>query len=390
MGQSIETSKPLDCGCDSPDACYAQRKEGFILDLVLGRHRRMTDLETAFQNAARLTEDVIRWLRDVPPSAGLVPDLIKVSEPQDPNSFAPTELDERASFQALCRARNAALERAQMISFGFCHPELIEDNIISEAELRGMGWVQHDDGWRAPDKFPAERNPTHGEGGHYQISTDDVRKLGEGDLIRGAAVVRSALMAILPDRTELPPRRLDEFFHGAPSTATNSGPVEIPVTPETDFDTGPLRGRFPAPFGMQNVYGSVDISNNDISTELALGSLIRPHPRPECVTDWVPAELYTSVVAERDRLRSDAAMRAAYPPVTVLRQDIQDIMAEHAAMVEGIDVLRESLEAKDARIAELKSELALRPGVVVDPTPDTAKPSPFRDFRGDPRRMGPL
>ena len=46
------------------------------------------------------------------------------------------------------------------------------------------------------------------------------------------------------------------------------------------------------------------------------------------------------------------------------------------------------IAAKDARIAELDTELALRPAALADPEPELAKPSPFRDFPSDPRRIG--
>jgi hypothetical protein len=51
--------------------------------------------------------------------------------------------------------------------------------------------------------------------------------------------------------------------------------------------------------------------------------------------------------------------------------------------------LRVQLAAKDARIAELTSELALRPAAFVDPAPEPEKPNPFREHKSDPRRMGP-
>ena len=46
------------------------------------------------------------------------------------------------------------------------------------------------------------------------------------------------------------------------------------------------------------------------------------------------------------------------------------------------------IAAKDARIAELDTELALRPASPADPEPEPGKPSPFRDFPSDPRRIG--
>lgn len=50
----------------------------------------------------------------------------------------------------------------------------------------------------------------------------------------------------------------------------------------------------------------------------------------------------------------------------------------------------ELLEVKDARIAALDSELARRPAAFVDPDPPKPERTPFREFRHDPRRMGPL
>lgn len=46
------------------------------------------------------------------------------------------------------------------------------------------------------------------------------------------------------------------------------------------------------------------------------------------------------------------------------------------------------IAARDARIAELKSELALRPAAFVEPEPEP-KHNPFQNFNRDPRRMGP-
>jgi len=48
----------------------------------------------------------------------------------------------------------------------------------------------------------------------------------------------------------------------------------------------------------------------------------------------------------------------------------------------------DQLAAKDARIAELDSELSKRPMALVNSEPEPLKHDPFRDFGGDPRRMG--
>jgi hypothetical protein len=50
--------------------------------------------------------------------------------------------------------------------------------------------------------------------------------------------------------------------------------------------------------------------------------------------------------------------------------------------------VKEMLAAKDARIAELDSELARRPAAFVDPEPEPVGHNPFRDFGGDRRRIG--
>lgn len=263
-----------------------------------------------------------------------------------------TQVAEQNALQELSRARNAALELAQMISFGFCRRELVEDNIISEAELRGMGWMPMDDGWYAPEKFPAERSP----------------------------------------------------IHGTPSTATNSGLVEIPVTPEmiaaaSEWLKNEGGGFLWPPIAIADFYR-------------AMAALAPPHrsPRPECMTDWVPAELYGSVVAERDDARTESdqlinAMRdnAVVPffeydnEISCLVKELDEAIAKFRGLAIDRDIIlgqlrdaADQLAAKDARVAELKSELALRSAAFVDPAPDTAKPSPFREFRGDPRRMGPL
>lgn len=51
--------------------------------------------------------------------------------------------------------------------------------------------------------------------------------------------------------------------------------------------------------------------------------------------------------------------------------------------------MAEVIAAKDARIAELDTELAKRPAAFVDPEPPTMKHSPFRVPARDMRRMGP-
>lgn len=54
----------------------------------------------------------------------------------------------------------------------------------------------------------------------------------------------------------------------------------------------------------------------------------------------------------------------------------------------AVDALRAEIAAKDARIAELKSELARRPAAFVDPD-EKPEHNPFREVTKDRRMMGP-
>lgn len=77
-----------------------------------------------------------------------------------------------------------------------------------------------------------------------------------------------------------------------------------------------------------------------------------------------------------DSVASDCGERRAFKSLELLDKDLQ------------IAFLRETLAGKDARIAELKSELATRPTAFVDPEPEPANHNPFRDFPSDPRMIG--
>lgn len=91
------------------------------------------------------------------------------------------------------------------------------------------------------------------------------------------------------------------------------------------------------------------------------------------------------MLPERDR--EIAELKDANEYLVNLVRKIDDDTMRLVALND--EVLRH-LAAKDARIAELDTELAAFRGQDIVTTPEAEKPSPFRDFRTDPRRMGPL
>lgn len=116
--------------------------------------------------------------------------------------------------------------------------------------------------------------------------------------------------------------------------------------------------------------------------------------RPACATDWAAAELYGSVVAERDRLINVLRDNAVVPifeyenEISCLVKERDEEVAHARLLAVEISKGLAKLFAKDARIAELKTELALRPAAFVDPALESVKPNPFREHKTDPRRMG--
>jgi hypothetical protein len=91
--------------------------------------------------------------------------------------------------------------------------------------------------------------------------------------------------------------------------------------------------------------------------------------------DLIRQETACQVIDREDRI---AALEAENAQRLAERNNIIDEAMRYV----------EQINAKDARIAELKSELAAVAPAAVDAEVEATKPNPFRTFRTDPRRMG--
>lgn len=83
-------------------------------------------------------------------------------------------------------------------------------------------------------------------------------------------------------------------------------------------------------------------------------------------------EEYCAVRRERDHLQYQVHALIAE------RDNALAVAAHHLAAIRD----------RDARIAELKSELSRRPAAFVDPEPEKLKHNPFREFGRDRRMVG--
>jgi hypothetical protein len=92
-------------------------------------------------------------------------------------------------------------------------------------------------------------------------------------------------------------------------------------------------------------------------------------------TTWM---CFQSQVAATDQMRAERDALAVEGHRLFVEVSNRYTLAEVAAL----------LAAKDARIAELKSELATRPAAFVDPLDEPMKPNPFREHPSDRRRIG--
>jgi hypothetical protein len=86
--------------------------------------------------------------------------------------------------------------------------------------------------------------------------------------------------------------------------------------------------------------------------------------------------------------RSLALVISLSEQIMQLRQARDDAQRMLLTAIELKNRYFDQLAAKDARIAELDSELSKRPMALVNSEPEPLKHDPFRDFGGDPRRMG--
>lgn len=121
---------------------------------------------------------------------------------------------------------------------------------------------------------------------------------------------------------------------------------------------------------------------------------------------WIAAPLTVydiSIDARREVTQADVdgmekALSQFYCEREAKDREIAELRADSAQngrYLDGVEALTtRALAAKDARIAELDTELALlraeapKPDPKSEPKPVPA-PNPFRDFPTDPRRMGP-
>lgn len=152
------------------------------------------------------------------------------------------------------------------------------------------------------------------------------------------------------------------------SMAPRSG--EIPVTPEMLE-----RGRYA---------GDPYLSDDELTVKYRAMHAVAPD---DWASDFVKSAAFQ---AQKERLakaeaeRDEANARAQWA-VNALDASNRDL-ANAQSDVETYSI---ELAAKDARIAELKSELALRPAAFIAPVPESETPGWLRVKDPDRRRMGP-
>lgn len=86
----------------------------------------------------------------------------------------------------------------------------------------------------------------------------------------------------------------------------------------------------------------------------------------------------------RDAAGLPQKLRALIDGLITVRQERDGALKRNEAMLISFAVMSDQLAARDARIAELDTLLARSPAT------DVPKPAsnPFREFRGDPKRIG--
>lgn len=157
----------------------------------------------------------------------------------------------------------------------------------------------------------------------------------------------------------------------------NACALEVPVTPEMIAAAQAIEDSY----GVKE-NGELDVDNDVYFSVLYRAMKVRdPSQSITVVTDDVLAQRNAAwdriTVLERER---DVALEE----LSVART-FRGYLCERQARALGDAV--NTIAAKDARIAELDTMLAQRPAIQ---TIQPVRPSPFREFPSDPRRLGPL